>query len=147
MKPNWERCVLWHVWREWIHVSGGLLPWGLWLTQQPPVPEGQDWLTYEAAAVKHAWFLDEWGVHSRNTWEFRRFWTVQHAQPWCTREVRERSVIIGQQRFPIGIGAFAEYVGTDRCYVELLFGKLHGRGYELLLTADEVFSELDLWIS
>lgn len=38
-------------------------------------------------------------------------------------------------------------MGTERCYLEVLFGKLHGRAYRLSLAADEEISDADLWIS
>jgi len=147
MSSDREGALLQYILEAWRVVPDTVRPWGMWLTLQAPIPEAQDWLQYDATTIQRAWFLDELGVHPRCAWEFRRFWVVQFEQPWCTHEFRERGGILGQKQFPIGFGGFAEYVGSECCYVEFTFGKLYGRGYRLELSGDRVISESGLWIS
>ena len=94
------------------------------------------------------WFLDNDGVQPRTIGEWQRFYRVQYEQFWCRRFWGKEPVkALGAGG--LALAAFAPFAGTDRYYLEVLWGGLWGHGDEVALGADGSALTLiqDLWIS
>jgi hypothetical protein len=141
------RLLLERVVQDWRSLDQGTQPWGLWITLHAPLPVEADALDRAAPPACRAWFLDAGAVQSRSTLEYERFWTVHFEQPWCRRPYREPGQILGADTYPIGLAGFAAYSGTSDLYLEVVYGKLHGRGYRLTLNSGQLCAERELWRS
>lgn len=110
------------------------------------MPLGKDHVD-ASVLPQRVWFLDKYGLHSRNIWEWQRFYTVHFEQPWCSKFFSMEPVpVFGAGQ--IGLAAFASFAGADNYYLEMLWDGKWGKGWEVSPTAnskDLTFREL--WIA
>ena len=132
--------------REWQGLPASLCPWGVWIRKYSQMPPGKDQVD-ASVLPQWVWFLDKYGLHSRNVWEWQRFYTVHFEQPWCSKFFSMEPVhVFGAGQ--IGLAAFAPYAGMDNYYLETLWDGRWGHGWEINFGIDnQLLARTELWIA
>jgi hypothetical protein len=133
---------------QWIELPENLRPEKVWVCSYKPIEKEPDNFN---TSIERAWFLNHRGLEERNINEFSRFSAAHMDVPWHVGEFqlpRPPSPIFSiGHTFEFGLVMFAKYRNTDSYYLQLSWGKLHGRGYEVRLESEKFVITQGLWIS
>jgi hypothetical protein len=135
---------------QWIELPENLRPEKVWICSFQPVRNDVDMPIN--TSIQKAWFLDDRGMQERNTNEFSRFAAAHIDNPWNAGEFPQlphpRSpLFFSGHTFEFGLVSFAKYQNADSYYLQLVWGKLHGRGYVVQLESEKFIITQELWKS
>ncbi len=134
---------------EWQAIPPHLAPWGVWITQHPPLPADVHEILHPTRSVQQAWLLQgsEFPPQLRNVWEYIRFYTMHFERPWDPYFLAPRDPRF-ERTYPLGLAAFAPLADTRDLCLETTWGGRSGRGRRIRQTAPGVLSEIErFWIS
>jgi hypothetical protein len=132
---------------QWIELPDNLRPEKVWVCSYKPIEKDLDDFN---TSIEKAWFLNHRGLEERNVNEFSRFSAAHLDVPWHVGEFQftlPRSPIFSGHTFEFGLVMFAKYQNADSYYLQLSWGRLHGRGYVIQLESEKFVITQTLWIS
>jgi hypothetical protein len=133
---------------EWKNLTPESQPWGVWVRQYMPIPNGFDGGGECPSPFVRAWFINQTGISPRNYWEYRRMSAVQFEKLWCKKTDNwERTIWSTRGRHEIGLAGFAEYENSNDIYLETIWGGLFGRGMRITLSDGVEVASKNLWLS
>ncbi|MFL6658690.1 MAG: hypothetical protein ACJ8GW_11495 [Massilia sp.] len=103
--------------------------------------------------VRHAWLMDDYGVHRREAHDFVRFLAIHGDKPWATGMTKPRSTGVFHTRngdgHIIGMASFAPIMGSELVYLEYIWGGRNGRGSRVRVVPQKQGLEYveNVWIS
>jgi hypothetical protein len=123
-------------------------PWGVWIRLYKPIPISQNDLHDTQDTLLQVWFLTERGLEERDPWEYARFIMVIGYRPWSIMPTKPREVVWGRRYHEIALAAFAEIIEDEKLYLEIQWGRLWGRGYQMKVDEQNTLQiEETVWVS
>lgn len=78
-----------------------------------------------------AFFLDHLGMVEKGVFDWRRFYLMQWSSSWHVGQDPPRRTAPKPSVFEVGVGSFTQSPVGKGLSVDLTFGPLYGRGYEV----------------
>jgi hypothetical protein len=135
---------------QWIELPESLRPEKVWVCSFKPIAEHVDHNYNINTSIERAWFLNHRGLEQRNVNEFSRFAAAHLDMPWHSEGIHGPSPVsplIWASTFEFGLVSFAKYQNSSSHYLQLIWGRLHGRGYVVQLESEKFAITQELWKS
>lgn len=123
---------------DWFRYEN-LCPRAMWLVELPFAERDRDPYLWPV----RTFFLEHFNMTAKSVFDWRRFYLFQWNSSWHVGQDPPRGDHPRPQVFDIGVGTFTQNLESGGLSVDLTFGPLYGRGYELTLEGQR----LSTWTS
>lgn len=151
MDPSTISLLFGYIRDEWIAIPSRFMPpWGVWITQHPPLPPDARDIPNLTYSIQRAWFMQapDRAPQPRSVWEYIRLVIVHFEQPWNAFDIPVPDERFQGPCYPIGFAHFAPFIDSQDLCLEIVWGGRWGRGRRLRQTTPDVLTPIqEFWVS